>query len=382
MNKNIVQTLLLLIFVSLFISACNSKTELPFTLSEGNRIVLEADVNGKRGRYFWDTGSFVSLVNCKTDNLKVAYYGSLALSSASNNLTYYTLNKIKINNKVLYTESEVCKVTDSLQEKVLIPEGLDGLLGINIFEGYWCEVNFEKLKIILTKNKPENFKQSVSTTLENNYLTITADIDGIATRFVIDTGFNLTMGFPDSILQKKTKTDIFTVATSEIRDYSLIHINEISLFNKNISNRYVLTNTPYSQIGISGGYGVIGLNFLKNYNLLFDLTSLRLLKTTDIYYQPINTMPKFMDLMGKIPESGIINAYRIPEGLKILYIMKEKQLYQKGVLSNSIITKVNNIAIADYSPKQVVDMLNTIGTTVLITVMTNNIEKDIEYIIR
>ena len=125
--------LIIIIFIITLVS-CNSRIELPFTLTENNRIVFDANVNGKEGKYFWDTGAYASHANCNMDNLEPAYNGSMAMLNDSDNLSYYTLNQITISGVEIKSVSEVTRITDSLKRKILDIEGLDGMLGINVFE--------------------------------------------------------------------------------------------------------------------------------------------------------------------------------------------------------------------------------------------------------
>jgi hypothetical protein len=367
------------LLIPLILSACTSKIEIPFTLTDQNRIVIEANVNGTVGRYFWDTGCFNSQVNCKTDNLKVAYGGSLSQLGTSDNLTYYTLNDITINGIKIKATSEVSKIPFSLQNTILTPEGLDGLLGINIFEGYYCELDFSHRKIILTKKKPLGFSKSIKTELENNYLLVKIKINGVITRFYIDTGDPYSIKLPESIVYEKGIAGVKKVAIERNNVISLVPVTQMTVFDSKFENVFVYANSQYFQTTLSGGTGIIGTNFLKNYNMVFDFRNLRLLKTTDIFYSLNNTKQVFLDILPKIPETGIVYGYKNSEGLHLQRILKESLLYAKGIEPNTIITEINSIKIENYSLEDLYGMLDSMKSINTITCINDSKIKTVKF---
>lgn len=141
MCKN-VKFILFIASICLIFLSCDSPKVIPFTLTNTNRIILEADVNGTKGKYFWDTGSFLSQVDCRVDNLKFSSSSSFAQNHTSSNLSYYLIDGITVNGVWVSAKSEVSNIPESLRNDILTPENIDGVLGINIFDGYWCEVSF------------------------------------------------------------------------------------------------------------------------------------------------------------------------------------------------------------------------------------------------
>jgi hypothetical protein len=126
-----------LLIAGLFIS-CNSNIKIiPFELPEFGRIVVKAEVNGTKGKFLWDTGMDISQVNCRFDNLEFISTGFSEILRSVEELDYYTLPEITIGGVRLKTATEITKVQKRVQELVE-PEGLDGILGINVFHGYWC----------------------------------------------------------------------------------------------------------------------------------------------------------------------------------------------------------------------------------------------------
>lgn len=369
------KTLLLIIALITTLVSCNSRIELPFTLTEQNRIVFDATVNGKQGKYLWDTGYFTSFVNCNTDNLEPAYNGSLPVLGDTYYLTYYTLNQITISGVELKSVSEVARVTDSLQRKILDPEGLDGLLGINVFEGYWCEVRFSDNKVILYRKKPSGYTNYIKTELDNNYLLVNINVDDIQTRFYIDTGDPLTIKLPESIAYKKNTDKFSKVLAFDASDYYLISVTNTTVFDKEFNNVFIPANSQFGQATLSGGTGLIGVNFLKNYNLLLDLTQLKFLKTSNIYYSVINKKLLCNDLLPQLPESGIVYANFVEDGILILRIIKDSRLNLMGCGPNTLITKLNKHNISVFELHEIQSLLFSMVGLQSITILENSNER-------
>ena len=241
MKKLIIFSLVMLSVGIIFVS-CNSPKVIPFTISTTNRIILDADVNGTKGKFFWDSGSYLSQVDCKVDNLKYSNSSAFAQNHTSSYLSYYILDGITVNGVHVKSKSDISKVPESLRREILTPENIDGVLGINIFDGYWCEVSFSKQKIYLYEKKPRTFYSSIPAEFENNYILVTGNIDGDPTRFYIDTGSHATIMFPESIIRKKNKSDYSKIESNSSQNLYLVKTNEISLFNEHIKKAYVLTN--------------------------------------------------------------------------------------------------------------------------------------------
>lgn len=371
MNK----TLLIIIIFIITLVSCNSRIELPFTLTENNRIVFDANVNGKQGKYFWDTGAYASHANCNMENLEPAYNGSTAMLNDSDNLSYYTLNQITISGVEIKSVSEVTRITDSLKRKILDIEGLDGMLGINVFEGYWCEVRFSDNKVILHKKKPSGYASSIKTELDNNYLLVNINIDDIQTRFYIDTGDPLTLRLPDSITHRKNIDKLSKVLASNTYDYYLIPVANTTVLDKELNNVIIPANSHYRQVTLSGGTGLIGLNFLKNYNLLLDLTQLRSLKTSDIYYSVINKKLYCFDILPRIPDSGIVSYYVVEDGIIISGIIKDSRLNLLGCGPNTLIIELNNRSIFEFEPQEIHSSLFSMVGLQSLTVLDKSNER-------
>jgi predicted aspartyl protease len=354
---------------------------IPFELTSNNRIVLDADVNGTKGKFFWDTGSYLSQVDCRVDNLKFSNSTSFAQEHTSSYLSYYTLDGITFSGIRINAKSDVSKIPDSLKESILIPEKLDGVLGINIFEGYWCEISFSERKIYLYSKKPRSYSSFIPAQFEKNYILVSGDIDGDTTRFYIDTGFNETIVFPESVIRKKDKSDYQKIESTTSQNLFLVKANDISIFDKHIKNVYIITNTVMNQITLSGGTGLIGVNFLKNSDLLFDFTQLNRMRIDKVYYKPIH---KSIDLnkyfISVIPNTGILQVFKQDNGLRIGYILSNSHLYKKGIRPNFIITKIDGVKYTDSMQSDFLLSIYYPNKNVVYTFEYNNREMDIEYL--
>ncbi|MDR1218812.1 MAG: hypothetical protein LBK73_04295, partial [Treponema sp.] len=74
MARNIICSLSFAVIIMHASCVDNAALRIPFAL-ENERIVVEADVNGTAGRFIWDSGSNISWVNCRFDNLQ--YIGAI-----------------------------------------------------------------------------------------------------------------------------------------------------------------------------------------------------------------------------------------------------------------------------------------------------------------
>jgi hypothetical protein len=274
----------------LFCSCCTPATvaktdtiEIPFTL-RNNRIILRAEINGTRGNFIWDTGSPISVVNIRTDNL--AYLVTDTHIFPSFNLTIeaprYQIDEITVGGVTLNTLSLAMTIPEQLN-LFFQREKIDGILSISIFEGYWCEISFSKQKILLHKEKPAQYKKQVPVhILHNNDFCIPVDVDGTSVDFAVDTGMQEALRFPESIPGQDTAVRV--ASTDEIDRFFLVKTKKVQIFDRVFRNGSVFTTSIIGQ-----NFGLIGIGFLQFYDLLFDFTELTSLKSTNLYFKSIVT---------------------------------------------------------------------------------------------
>ncbi len=107
--------LLCFLSVLLFSSCSNNENEIniPFALEE-NRIILEAVVNGQKGRFVFDTGIMNSLINVSTRNLFPAGYTKREINGELKTVFVYALNKIYFGNTKVKARSWLINSSDIL----------------------------------------------------------------------------------------------------------------------------------------------------------------------------------------------------------------------------------------------------------------------------
>lgn len=358
--------------------------EIPFILDTNNRIVLNAAIDGKEGQYIFDTGSAVSLADINTANLWLHGYSFRYREGKRYIQWNYLLKKIRFNDVDVNADSWI--TNDPFARKNLIKSDYDGLLGIMTFEGYWCELSFSKSKIILHKEKPDNFIKSVSAKVESKYrpqIDVPIEVDGNEIYLMIDTGLPFAFAFPSGLIDYKTSDKITEVSSIEEEGplYYMIHTNSISFLDETYANNFILTRAIREKRGGKKyrNAGLVGINILKYYDLLFDLTSLRKGKTTEMYYQPNAPLEErdygFFSFNKEPPYLGILNYNYIGKGIFILSMLKNS-IGQTcfGIDPGDIITQINGTSSLTFSQNEITnsDFIRNIQEFV---VLENGIER-------
>ncbi|MDR1219349.1 MAG: hypothetical protein LBK73_07055 [Treponema sp.] len=345
--------------ISIFFFSCDNPKEISFELTDSNRIAVNATANGRSGKLYWDTGSYVSLFDCDFDASNFSHKGMMAFYFENpEEVDFYYLPEIIIGGARLKGASEITRTTANLRSRTLEPEGLDGVLGINVFAGYWCELSFSKRKIILHKKKPTRFEEFVPVRLEANYFCISIDVDEKQSPFIVDTGAQ-GMYFPPSVILEKTKNEYRKILL-KTRDVYLVKTNEISIFDDIFEHKAVITDSIFrlNESGnISATRGLLGVEFLKDYDLLFDFTNLPF-STSGLYYKRIDTERDEKKLFPseKIQESGIHSFYRTPDGITLGVIEGSFLNKEYGVTERTVIAKIDGKPAQEISDMDIWNM--------------------------
>jgi hypothetical protein len=355
--------------------------EIPFTL-KGGRIILDANINGTQGKFMWDTGATWTKADIRVNNLSVAIKTLILTSQGITIKTKaYALNKITVGGVKLNTHSQVVKLPDHVRAS-FHGEGIDGLLGLEIFEGYWCEVSFSKQKIILYREKPAHFTQSVPAEVISRHITVPVMVDGERVSLGVDTGMPQSLRFPESILRQKRSDDYTGVLSNDmIKQYHLVKTKNIEIFDQKIIDKYILTNSfiPLNIPGVDN-IGVVGLQFLANYDVLFDLTQIRDYKTTRVYYEP-RIPPEerqygLYSYITNVPPSGILNMSRRRDGAIVITEVIENGVAHTafGLEPGIVVVKVNDTPVQDLSFAELAspDFSDTVKE---ITVLEDGVER-------
>jgi hypothetical protein len=358
-KKNIFLLLIIIIFYSCSTNkfSKNNNIIIPFIL-ENNRMVINAIVNGVEGRYFLDTGSFETITAVPLDNLPVI----------ENDPHPYTRHLIKdgitINNQLLKTESIIFNFSQDLprsevMQQILQEEKFDGLLGFSIFNGYWCELSFSESKIILHNNKPRRFSKSIRGVIQDSTLYNVFEIDNVYLYIIVDTGFADTFLFPNTLMINLKTDDYNEILTDEpVKKYA-IKTNLINLFDDVFIDKFILTNDKNPIDGVV----LIGVEYLQNYDLLFDFTSWKPgFAPASLYY-----ISRFPDIDKNTQSFSNLLNNRFLFG--IVYITTEKGVYINGITKESIayneyglvpgmtITHVNEISLNTLTDEEKIRML-------------------------
>jgi hypothetical protein len=336
--------------------------EIPFTL-ESKRIIIEAIVNSKKSRFVFDTGSTESYLPIKTANLSRYGHAITPYKGKNTTVQIYNLTNIIFNNVELKTHSWVINRSDFITRAQ--NDGFDGILGAGVFEGYWCELSFSKSRIILHKEKPDYFTNFSTVKILNKYnadFFIPCIIDGETFYFDIDTGATAGLYFPDGLTKFKKTDEYREIMSSDPKAemYHLVKTNLIRLLDEVYTEYFVMTNSPYSARNDEAynDFGVLGIDFLKYYDFLFDYRELREGKSTGIYYRPNTPIEErnygVYSFITEAPAFGILNSMGFTEsGFVIHRIIKDSIAYEVfGLRPDMTITRINEKPIAEIPRKE------------------------------
>ncbi|MDR2659827.1 MAG: hypothetical protein LBC27_07570 [Spirochaetaceae bacterium] len=367
MDKYAYRYIFLLLFMSLvlFISCekqnKNIHIEIPFSL-ENNTIVIEAEVEGKKGRYIFDTGATISYIDIGKENVWYRNYIYGIYEGKLSKLSIYNINKIRFGDIEVKSDSWIISKVDIIND--LKAEGYDGLLGNRIFEGYWCELSFSKQKIILSDlydTNRNNFYNYSTALVENKYnsplyipVTINNNKDFY---FMIDTGMNISLRFPDNLYQYTDKEETLNVFSSnEEGNHHLVKLDSLRILDETYTDIYALTNSIIAKRNNNDFYkdfGLIGLPFLKYYDFLFDYRDLRRGKTTGFYYKSNTPLEErdygFFSFLKEPPEFGIIDYKIDNSGIIVTSILEDSIAYKDfNIQPGVLITKINGKPIMEF----------------------------------
>jgi hypothetical protein len=312
---------------------------------------VDAVVNNRSGRFVFDTGTTESYFDAGAENLLTASYTRTVHEGQPANAPIYALNKITIGGAELKTRSWLITRSDIIKQ--VKSEGYDGILGTRVFEGYWCELSFSKNKIILRKERDENFTGHAPAIILNKYnadFHIPVTIDNEVFYFNVDTGVHEGIYFPDGVTRFKTAAEYREVLSDEeVPQYHLVKTGSIQILDETYNGVSILTNSFLASRWDDASYndmGLIGIAFLKYYDLLFDFTDLRRGKTTGLYYEPNTPAEKrdygFYGFIKEAPEFGVLNIGETNGGIFIRSVLTDSAAYRVfGLRPGTVIAEIN-----------------------------------------
>ncbi|MDR1221247.1 MAG: hypothetical protein LBK73_16835 [Treponema sp.] len=335
--------------------------EIPFVI-QGGKMLVYATVYGRSGLYIFDTGASASYLDIDPKGLFPSRLGGFLDNGKRKLVWKRALNKISFGGVELRTRSEVI-TPSSMVVNIKKRTGYDGLLGIGVFEGYWCEISFSKSKIILRREKPDHFTNFSPVRKINrvNYgFLIPAAVDGADIHLAVDTGLSRGILFPEGAFRKKHPGDrCEVVSAGEVEQYHWVKAREIHILDETYTDRYIPTNSyvaarePYDKD--ADDIGLMGIDFLQYYDFLLDCRELRKGKTVGLYYEP-NTPPEdraygAFNLARDASEFGVLGTTEIYAGknyygVRIWDMLKDSVAYRDfGLRPGSVLLNVNGARI-------------------------------------
>lgn len=165
-------------------------------------IIVEANLNGVKGKYILDTGSPMLMLNQKP-KIGDSQIGGIAEKCDAEYIEVREFKWAGISKKSI----EALAFDMSNLEKSL-GTSIDGLIGQNVFKSYELYLDIAQQKIQLFKarrsslHKKRKFQKRVSFSMEKHIPVITVKIDGKKYRFGIDTGAEV------NVLSQELKNDL------------------------------------------------------------------------------------------------------------------------------------------------------------------------------
>lgn len=366
MKKGKIIVVLTVVLLTVVICAgffSQSSFVIPFEITKDNAIVIKATVNNHEGKYLLDTGWHNVVTTVNIDSLPAGNINKdFRIFNKSYQVEFKKLAKIKFGNKVINTNAYICNYpTDqkSLAEKL----HYDGIIGLNVFDGYYLNFSFTNKKVIISKKKPTNSMNSLKAKYDDKNNIITDIIvDEVPVHMVIDTGCSDLMRFPESVIRNNSKIKMQVIQGASLGvlydTYYLYRADLIKLFDTEIKKCVIDTNTFEIQQTLDGGYGFLGLGFLQFYNFTLDLTKKG--SNFDLYYQEAfpSLIHKYRYPYPMIHPSGLLSVVPTDNGFSIDKIIKNSQIDNAGIKPGTQLIKVNGINIKDTTNKDWLDTKN------------------------
>ena len=382
--------LIFLFLFSLFTFAYSENLNpivIPFHYNEHGQIILEATINGYKENFIFDKGSMNSF--SQIDGAGLASLNNCTCISCNVSIcccnpfgtTIYLLDKIQFGDTIVNANS---LLIDSKRRQIL--RSNSRILGFGIFEGFWMELSFSRNEIILHTQIPEHFANAAHSPLvmpdiSNSRLYLAVYVDGNEWFMALDTALPFAFYFPYDIISSVEPHNIIgqVLSNGEIKNYNLIRANSITILDNIFYNKFIF-NKSYTASRANWksftNIGLIGMEYLRNYDLLLDLRDINNHITTGMYYIPI-IPPIDRDygytLISEVPKTGIISYHHYGWCIMISDILSDNIL---GLHPGSVITRIGE--------RKIIDIINTHELLYLlenadsITVLIDRVEVEIK----
>ena len=370
MNKKSLPKLsILLCLVPVVLSSCGGDPDtanspeglvIPFVIENGYMMV-EATMSGKSGKFMFDSGASMS------------YVPEADMTFPSRAFTYLKNGRrmSEIAHRVESVEFSNGSVRASswlVRNKQKFPPGIERVLGNGIFAGYWVEISFSGSEIVLHEQFPERFTGASHAPLTIGFLNqpfLPIEIDAREFLMAVDTGLPAALFFSEVIAEGMDPVDLRQVVSSgEVRNFYLMRTNSLSVMDIICSDKFIMGNSYTGARDPSNAhYGLMGIGFLRHYDLLLDYRTILPDTTNDdsagMFYLPI-TPPEerdygFFSFLDAAPEFGIIEIKIIEEGIGIRSLLEDSEAYALGLRPDSVITKLDGIPAGSFLPDETLD---------------------------
>ena len=287
---------------------------IPFYIAGNRRIVLNATANEVEGRFLFDTGAMLSLV-CD-DRRRFNFGRSVIL--LGERVPVYAMRRILFEGGELRPRARLTTVNRQLNPYLRV-SNFAGILGNDIFDGYWVELSFSRREIVLHREKPGRFDGASHAPLGvgwdgglHTLFFMLIDIDGREFPFLVDTGAPRAFYFPRNVAAGVYPGYLTRVSRpfTEVREYYLLTAGAVSFMDRTYVDKTIFTDSFVA--ARSGGresrnyVGIMGMGILMHYDLLFDYRSLREGRSAGMYFKPINNLEEgghgFFSVFGREPE--------------------------------------------------------------------------------
>jgi len=347
--------------VFLLSCAANARTNLggddypiviPFSFV-GDHMVVEATINGQTGRYIFDSGTMLSWVRIDTAGLPVSSVSSTMIGGISQRVNVYSVDNIQFGDANVRAHSELISGSDFGQRQ-------DGLLGMGVFEGFWVEMSFSENRILLHREKPSRFANASHEPLvmqnELSTLYLTIDINGREVLMGLDTGLQSAFFFPNDLPNYIAPGDMVgrVLSNWEMGDHYLFRVDSVTALDRTYNGRLGFNNSyvaPRRNWESHIDKGLIGVRFLRNYDLLFDYREILHGRTTRMYYIPIvppNEREYGFSFITEVPEPGIINIFPSAKGFEVTGILEGSLAYTLGLRPGNEMTMIDGEPIFNF----------------------------------
>jgi hypothetical protein len=354
--------------------------EVPFTLSD-NHIIVEADVNGRTGKYLFDTGAGPFLITRNSvDNLESAgvKIDSLFLNGEFSTPEVKKLDSIRLCGTVVKNDFMIVHNTN------LVYADIDGILGLPVFSGYYLEISYSGKKLKAYKERPERYSKKIPLEYADGmYPVIQCYIDGHSIPFLIDTGSSGNILFP-----LPGSTEIPAGKYTQIHNCNNTPYYRVKLDSCDLRFQKYENITGFSNINGIINYapvfehaGNIGADFLKHYNIVFDCKGYR---NTLLYYRHNTVLEPLLIRNGistwflcgrpntSFNKYGIDSWNREHDFLLVTSVLADGPAERSGIKCGTRITEINGQPVSRFSKHKLETVLLFSGKPLELTIQDEN----------